>query len=148
PRADDPAPGRRARWLKIQEVRSSVSGGAPAMALELGAQAAHCVAEGDRPGKQAGLSRSGMQIAGAWAPKGSPWGGKPPRRAQAFQSGPSIGCRVGARAPVAPSPAPPAGPVVLKFVKGGWPALCARRPGLLLRRRGLGRNPRLRVRRP
>jgi hypothetical protein len=34
--------------------------------------------KGTAPGKQAGPSRSGMQIAGARAPKGSPWGGKPP----------------------------------------------------------------------
>jgi hypothetical protein len=77
-RAGDPAPGRRARWLELQEVRSSVSGGRQQW-RSTGGSSRPLRDEGTAPGSTQGCVAAGWKIAGAWAPKGSPKGGKPPR---------------------------------------------------------------------
>jgi hypothetical protein len=58
------------------------------------------------------MTAAGRKVAGAWAPKGSPLGRETaPESLRAL-----LGCGVGARAPVAPSLALPAGLTVLGLV--------------------------------
>jgi hypothetical protein len=81
------------------------------MAFEPGAQAAHCVPKGPARVARRDRAAAGWKIAGARAPKGSPFGAG---------NRPPYGCRVGVRAPVAPSLASPAGLAVLVPVKKEW----------------------------
>ena len=110
-----PAPGRRAGWLEIQEALTATVAverqqwrGVPATADEAqGAMASSGKGQREAEDLHAGhKSPSRGRRAAAWRPdkvSGSPTG-FPGRPAEAFRAGsdPALGCRCGARGPVAP----------------------------------------------
>ena len=110
-----PAPGRRARWLEIQGGRCVRYRRGPAMApSRSGAQAPTLSAQISKevfPGQGGFKDRSGdRKIAERGCRKATRWG----RETAPEDRKILLGCGVGARAPVAPSPAPPAGLVALE----------------------------------
>ena len=102
------APGRRARWPEIQGHAASATAGRPAMApSRSGAQGARpCQPRTPRGSSQGRGDKlaAGPKNRRARVPKGNPLGRETAPEGPGTLLGPSIGCGVGTRAPVAPSP--------------------------------------------
>ncbi len=110
-----PAPGRRARWLEIQEARtdrsrrSASNGGEPLAAFS----GSRCDRESHAKGTRQAKVRAGTEIAATRVPKGNPRAVRPrkPERAPEEARAGLLGRRVrpavaevGTRVPVAPMP--------------------------------------------
>jgi hypothetical protein len=148
-----PAPGRRAGWLDLQGPAASATAGLPVMApTRSGAQGSRSCRPRLPHARHAAVF-PGQAACSQFVAEKSPCVGaerQPVLRRAQYLLGPPVGCGVGTHAPVAPSPAPPAGLVVLEPGVDACHALVAIRPlpSALQPRGTLNRNSEVAPRQP